>query len=113
MTDMSTPTPISVVVIGGGYAGTLAANRVLSRRDVAVTLINPRPEFVERIRLHQLVADSGSATVDYADMLHPGVSLVVDTATEIDVANTRVRLESGSALRYDYLIYAVGSTAAQ
>jgi NADH dehydrogenase len=113
MTDMSPHTPISVVVIGGGYAGALAANRLLTRRDVAVSLVNPRPEFVERIRLHQLVADSGSATVDYADMLHPSVSLVVDTATEIDASNRRVRLASGSGLRYDYLIYAVGSTAAQ
>lgn len=101
-----------VVVIGGGYAGTLAANRLQARRDVAVTLVNPRPEFVERIRLHQLVADTGSATVDYADMLHPDVALVVDTATEIDAVNRQVRLASGSGLRYDYLIYAVGSTAA-
>ena len=101
-----------VVVVGGGYAGTLAANHLQTRRDVAVTLVNPRPEFVERIRLHQMVAYTGSATVDYADMLHPGVSLVIDTAAEIDTTNRRVRLASGSGLRYDYLIYAVGSTAA-
>jgi NADH dehydrogenase len=117
MTDISTQTPISqapisVVVIGGGYAGTLAANRLKTRRDVAVTLVNPRPEFVERIRLHQLVADTGTATVAYTDMLHPDVALVIDTATAIDVAGRQVRLASGSGLRYDYLIYAVGSTAA-
>lgn len=104
--------PTCVVVIGGGYAGTLAANRLQTRGDVAVTLVNPRPSFVERIRLHQLVADTGTATVDYADMLHPNVALVVDRATEIDAANQQVRLASGSGLRYDYLIYAVGSTFA-
>ena len=104
--------PICVVVIGGGYAGTLAANRLQARRDVAVTLVNPRPSFVERIRLHQLVADTGTATVDYADMLHPDVALVVDSAAEIDAVNRKVRLASGSGLRYDYLIYAVGSTFA-
>ena len=84
MTDISTETQISprtcVVVVGGGYAGTLAANHLQTRRDVAVTLVNPRPAFVERIRLHQMVADTGSATVDYEDMLHPGVSLVGDCA---------------------------------
>lgn len=101
-----------VVVIGGGYAGTLAANHLLSRPDVDVTLVNPRPHFVERIRLHQLVADTGSATVDYATMLNPKVHLVVDTATEIDATTRQVRLASGSGLRYDYLIYAVGSTGA-
>jgi NADH:ubiquinone reductase (H+-translocating) len=100
-----------VVVIGGGYAGTLAANRLRMRDDVDVTLVNPRGAFVERIRLHQLVAGSSPATVDYATMLHPKVRLVVDTATEIDAPNRRVALASGSGLRYDYLIYAVGSTA--
>src|SRR5262245_57075976 len=104
MTDISTGADMtrlvnatSVVVIGGGYAGNLAANRLQMRKDVAVTLVNPRPHFVERIRLHQLVADSGSATVDYADMLNPKVHLVVDTATEIDSASRTVRLASGSA----------------
>lgn len=109
---MSTHTSISVVVIGGGYAGTVAANRLQQRRDVTVSLVNPRPQFVERIRLHQLVADTASATVDYADVLHPDVHLVVDTAVEIDAASATVRLASGSRLRYDYLIYAVGSTGA-
>jgi NADH dehydrogenase len=113
MTEMHTAqSPANVVVIGGGYAGTIAANHLHSRPDVAVTLVNPRPEFVERIRLHQLVADSGSATVEYATMLNPRVALVVDSATEIDAANRQVRLASGSGLRYDYLIYAVGSFGA-
>ena len=44
-----------VVVIGGGYAGVMAANRLMLRDDVTVTLINPRPDLVHRVRLHQLV----------------------------------------------------------
>jgi NADH:ubiquinone reductase (H+-translocating) len=101
-----------VVVIGGGYAGTLAANRLQTRADVDVTLVNPRASFVERIRLHQLVAGSGRANADYAKMLHPNVRLVTDTATQIDAAMRSVALESGARLRYDFLVYAVGSTAA-
>ncbi|QGN32387.1 NAD(P)/FAD-dependent oxidoreductase [Microlunatus sp. Gsoil 973] len=100
-----------VVVIGGGYAGTAAANRLRSRRDVEVTLVNPRPQFVERIRLHQLVADSGAATADFGGLLADGVRLVVDTATRIDTAGRRVELASGDPIGYDYLVYAVGSTA--
>ena len=46
--------PIEVVVIGGGYAGVMAANRLTRRADVAVTLVNPRPMFVDRIRLHHV-----------------------------------------------------------
>ncbi|CAM4436653.1 FAD-dependent oxidoreductase [Nocardia ninae] len=102
-----------VVVIGGGYAGVLAANRLTQRGDVTVTLINPRSHFVERIRLHQLVAGSGDAVVDYREILAEGVQLVVDTVTEVDVAARRVGLASGGVVGYDYLIYAVGSGSAE
>ncbi|HTY26614.1 MAG TPA: FAD-dependent oxidoreductase, partial [Mycobacterium sp.] len=98
-----------VVVIGGGYAGVIAANRLQVRPDVDIALVNPRPEFVERIRLHQLVAGSDDAVVDYAEILGPGIELVVDAATRIDRHARRVDLFNGAPLHYDYLIYAVGS----
>lgn len=106
--------PNRVVVIGGGYAGALAANHVRMRDDsgcpVDVTLVNPRPKFVERIRLHQHAAGNYDATVGYDTLLGDGVRLVVDTATRIDAAARTVELASGDTLDYDYLIYAVGST---
>jgi NADH dehydrogenase len=102
----------NIIVIGGGYAGTLAANRLRVRDDVDVTLVNPRPEFVERIRLHQYVARTGEATLDYGTLLGEGIQLVVDSVTRIDSGARTVQLASGNVLAYDYLIYAVGSTAA-
>ncbi|MFF2808023.1 NAD(P)/FAD-dependent oxidoreductase [Streptomyces sp. NPDC058000] len=98
-----------VVVIGGGYAGVMAANRLTQRDDVTVTLINPRPNFVERIRLHQLVGGSDDAVVDYRKVLAKGVRLVVDSAARIDAAERSVTLASGGTVGYDYVIYAVGS----
>ncbi|MGI3784187.1 MAG: NAD(P)/FAD-dependent oxidoreductase [Janthinobacterium lividum] len=102
----------TVVVVGGGYAGVMAANRLTQRRDVRVRLVNPRPAFVERIRLHQLVAGSHPAVVDYADVLAAAVELVVGTATRIDAAGRRVELASGDSLAYDHLVYALGSGSA-
>ncbi len=67
-----------VLVIGGGYAGTLAANRLRMRPGVEITLINPRPEFVHRVRLHQFVAGTGEAAVDYGTLLGEGVPLLLD-----------------------------------
>ncbi|MGE2721481.1 NAD(P)/FAD-dependent oxidoreductase [Mycolicibacterium celeriflavum] len=99
-----------VVVIGGGYSGVLAANRLRQRGDVDVTLVNPRPKFVERIRLHQMVAAGYDAGVDYGTLLGEGIRLVVDKAVRIDAAARTVVLESGRELDYDYVIYAVGST---
>jgi NADH:quinone reductase (non-electrogenic) len=101
-----------IVVIGGGYAGALAANRLTKRDDVTVTLINPRPTFVERIRLHQLVGGSHDAVIDYEEVLAERVVLVVDTATQIDAAERSVTLATADCLGYDYLIYAVGSASA-
>lgn len=100
-----------IVVIGGGYAGTLAANRLRLNPGIdSITVVNPRPVFVERIRLHELAAGSGSAAVDYGTMLGEGVRLVIDNAERIDTAEGTVELSSGATLNYDYLIYAVGST---
>ncbi|MGA4838347.1 NAD(P)/FAD-dependent oxidoreductase [Streptomyces sp. G45] len=102
-----------VVVVGGGYAGVMAANRLTLRDDVTVTLVNPRPDLVHRVRLHQLVGGSHDAVVAYEDVLAGRVRLVVDTATRIDAAERRLALTSGGTLDYDYLVYAVGSGSAE
>ncbi|WP_280239424.1 NAD(P)/FAD-dependent oxidoreductase [Nocardia abscessus] len=101
-----------VVVIGGGYAGVMAANRSTQRENVTVTVINPRAAFVPRLRLHQLVSGTHDAVVDYTEVLAEGVRLVVDSATRIDAAGRRVTLAEGGSIGYDFLIYAVGSGSA-
>ncbi|WP_371619059.1 NAD(P)/FAD-dependent oxidoreductase [Streptomyces sp. NBC_00454] len=101
-----------VAVIGGGYAGVMAANRLTQRGDVTVTLVNPRPDFVHRIRLHQLVGGSDPAVLAYQDVLAEGVRLVVDTVALIDADERSLALASGGTLGYDYLVYAVGSGSA-
>ncbi|MFJ2477484.1 NAD(P)/FAD-dependent oxidoreductase [Streptomyces sp. NPDC087659] len=102
-----------VVVIGGGYAGVMAANRLTLRDDVTVTLVNPRPDLVHRVRLHQLVGGSDDGVVAYRDVLAERVRLVVDTVTRIGAAERSVTLAAGGTLDYDYLIYAVGSGSAE
>ena len=44
-----------IVIVGAGYAGVLAANRVAGRlgKRAQVTLINDGAELVNRIRLHE------------------------------------------------------------
>ncbi|MBO8201530.1 FAD-dependent oxidoreductase [Streptomyces smyrnaeus] len=101
-----------VLVIGGGYAGVMAANRMTRRDDVTVTLVNPRPTFVHRVRLHQLVGGTHEAVVDFRDVLAEGVRRIVDTVTRIDAAGRSVTLADGGTVRYDHLVYAVGSGSA-
>ncbi|MET9331640.1 FAD-dependent oxidoreductase [Streptomyces cellulosae] len=102
---------IQVVVLGGGYGGVKAANRLARRAGLSVTLVNPRLDFVERIRLHQLVTGSDDAVESFGELLGRNVRLVVGTATLIEPVERRVTLAGGDTLAYDYLVYAVGSGA--
>ena len=65
---------MKILVVGAGYAGTIAANRLAKKlKEAHITLINPRTDFVERVRLHQQIAGTGSATTPLRDMLRDGV----------------------------------------
>lgn len=98
-----------IVVIGAGYAGVMAANRLTGRADTAITLINPRPDFVERVRLHQLATGTGTATIPLDSLLADRVDLRIDTAMTLDRENRAVHLASGARVPYDYLVLAAGS----
>jgi NADH:ubiquinone reductase (H+-translocating) len=101
-----------IVVLGAGYAGQLAANLAARKLDAEVTVINERDRFVERVRMHQFAAGQDLREHTLADLLRgTGARLVVDRVTGIDPAARTVRLQSGAPVRYDTLIYALGSRA--
>lgn len=98
----------SILILGGGYAGAIAAARI-ARRGIPVTLIDARPAFVERIRLHQVAAGDDVAAMPYARMFRNlPVSFVQARVTRIDRANECVLTTEG-AFAYDQLVYALGS----
>ncbi|MFJ9440548.1 NAD(P)/FAD-dependent oxidoreductase [Kitasatospora sp. NPDC101235] len=100
---------MKVVVLGAGYAGMLAANRVAKKvRAAEVTVVNPRPDFVERVRLHQQVAGTGAAATPIASMLRAGTTLKVGTVDRI--GDGLVALDDGTGLTFDWAFLAVGST---
>lgn len=97
----------TVLVVGAGYAGVTAANRIAAARAGEVTVLDPRDEFVERIRLHRLAAGSGAATVPLRRVLDPRVRTRRARVTAI--GDGVVTLDDGDLLRFDRLVYAVGS----
>ena len=106
-----------VVIIGAGYAGLPAAKR-LARQvradEVTVTLISAFSDFVERPRLHQLAVGQDIEPMPLSRYLHgSGVRLIVASVIGIDLDTREVRTadERGrrSAVRYDTLVYALGS----
>ncbi|WP_308252685.1 NAD(P)/FAD-dependent oxidoreductase, partial [Rhodococcus qingshengii] len=99
-----------MVIIGAGYAGVMAAKRLLrTRSDITVTVVNPRPHFVQRIRLHQMIAAGYDATVSFDRALPRAAHRVFGEVTTIEAGLGRLTLDDGSVLDYDYLVYAVGS----
>ncbi|MFC7217065.1 NAD(P)/FAD-dependent oxidoreductase [Streptomyces polyrhachis] len=105
-----------IVVLGAGYAGAAAAGRLakrLHRDDVALTLVNAEPDFVERIRLHQLAVGQEPTSRPLAGMLAgTGVELEVGRVTAVDVDRKAVAVHGADGARelsYDTLVYALGS----
>ncbi|MGW0789994.1 NAD(P)/FAD-dependent oxidoreductase [Streptomyces sp. NPDC002911] len=105
-----------IIVLGAGYSGTVAAGRLarrLHREDVAITLVNAEPDFVERVRMHQLAAgqDLGHRPLD-AMFAGTGVALRIGKVTGVDVERRTVTVidaNGAEELEYDSLVYALGS----
>ncbi|MFH8489935.1 NAD(P)/FAD-dependent oxidoreductase [Streptomyces longisporoflavus] len=110
-----------IIVIGAGYTGAIAAGRLakrLHRDDVAITLVNPEPDFVERVRMHQLTAGQDLKARPFSEMFAgTGVELKLARVTAVDADRKTVAVTAvGQAgpgedeeLEYDTLVYALGS----
>jgi NADH:ubiquinone reductase (H+-translocating) len=101
-----------IVVLGAGYAGAIAAGRLakrLRREDVAITLVNAEPDFVERVRMHQLATGQDLKPRPFSAMFAgTGVDLRVAGVTAVDVDRRTVTV-GHEELEYDTLVYALGS----
>ncbi|MFH0245713.1 NAD(P)/FAD-dependent oxidoreductase [Streptomyces sp. HK10] len=106
-----------VIVLGAGYTGAAAAGRLarrLRRDDVAITLVNAAPDFVERVRLHQLAAGQDLRPRPLDEMFAgTGVELRTAKVTGVDADRRTVAVADTAGgvqeLEYDTLVYALGS----
>ncbi|RII11942.1 NADH dehydrogenase-like protein YjlD [Streptomyces sp. YIM 130001] len=115
-----------IIVLGAGYTGASAAGRLakrLHREDVTITLVNAEPDFVERVRMHQLAVGQDLKPRPFSEMFAgTGVELKQGSVTAIDVDRHTVSVvdaldsqangtrQNGTVeLPYDTLVYALGS----
>lgn len=107
-----------IVVLGAGYAGAYVAGnlaRRLSPADTEITVVNAVPDFVERLRLHQLAAGQEIETQKLADIFAgTPIQLRLARVTALDPERQVVTVADADAdgkgeLGYDTLLYALGS----
>jgi NADH dehydrogenase FAD-containing subunit len=108
-----------IIVLGAGYAGSFAAGnlaRRLSTKDTEITVVNAVPEFVQRMRLHQLAAGQEIEAPKLADVFAgTGIRLCLARVTAVDPERQVVTVadaDGGRELGYDTLVYALGSVVA-
>ncbi|MFC9962750.1 NAD(P)/FAD-dependent oxidoreductase [Nocardia ignorata] len=104
-----------IVVLGAGYAGANAAGRLAKRlhpADVDITVVNADPEFVERVRMHQLAAGQDLRSRPLTEVFAgTGVRVRLGRVTAVDVDHKTVTVDDGDEIVYDTMVYALGSIA--
>jgi NADH:ubiquinone reductase (H+-translocating) len=118
-----------IVVLGAGYAGAYVAGtlaRRLAPADVGITVVNAEPDFVQRLRLHQLAAGQEIAAPPLTDVFAgTGVRLRLARVAAVDPERRIVTVAENDgvggggngdggrgAIEYDTLVYALGSRSA-
>ncbi|MFC4116963.1 NAD(P)/FAD-dependent oxidoreductase [Nonomuraea zeae] len=107
-----------IVVLGAGYAGAYVAGslaRRLSPADTEITVVNAEPDFVERLRLHQLAAGQEIEAPKLVDVFAgTGIRLRLARVTAVDLERQVVAIADAGVgeLGYDTLVYALGSHVA-
>ena len=111
------PKKTQIVIVGAGYAGSIAARRLAwktNRSEVVITLVNGTEQFIERINLHKFAANQpvGQPKIQ-ANLRKTGVNFIQGWVKTIHPAkhNLGIQTEDGiHQLSYDYLFYTPGST---
>lgn len=108
-----------IVVLGAGYAGAYVAGtlaRRLSSADAEIAVVNADPDFIQRMRLHQLAAGQEIEAPQLTDVFAgTAIRLRLARVTAVDPERQVVAMADaggGGELGYDTLLYALGSHGA-
>lgn len=101
-----------VVIVGGGFGGFEAAHK-LKRADVDVTIIDRHNHHLFQPLIYQVAAgalSSGQVAAPIRGMVkrQPNASVLMASATDVDVDHRQVVLDRGDRIDYDRLILACG-----
>lgn len=102
-----------VAIVGGGYAGLMAAGR-LAIAGRSVVVVDPKPRFVDRLALHRRLAGRTSATRAWSQVMPRGADRLEGRATSWTDGTLVVQTASGTrALHPQRILIATGSRSVQ
>ncbi len=102
-----------VVVVGGGYGGTIAAKYIrMQDKSIEVVLIEPNRQYVSgpfsNLYITGVYPDMSAMTIGYEKLAaNHGIKMIYDTVTAIDPAKKTVTV-SGGTIDYDRLVLSPG-----
>jgi NADH dehydrogenase len=111
--DMST----QVVVLGSGYAGTGAVQRLENELggDAQITWVSEHDYHLVLHEVHRCISNpsvESKVAIPIDEVKSPSTEFVEGRVTNIAVDERQVELENGDTVDYDYLLVALGSTTA-
>jgi NADH dehydrogenase FAD-containing subunit len=104
-----------VVILGAGYAGLMAALRLRRRRwRLRIALVNPRDQFLERVRLQESIVAAVPPRIPSISAFVAGTNIefIHGSVTSLDADHRCIRIATGTQEReivFDQAIYALGS----
>ncbi|OSC98053.1 FAD/NAD-P-binding domain-containing protein [Trametes coccinea BRFM310] len=122
MVEDKTQSPRNVVIVGGGWAGTLAARQLSAKLDASkyrIILVNDRPYFIHLIATARMTVTpedklEDKALVPFDRLFHNGngttkIGKVVSISETAPGKGGKVILEDGEEIPYAALVLATGS----
>ena len=106
-----------VMVIGSGYAGTGAVQRLENELDgdADITWVSEHDYHLVLHEVHRCISTPSAESkvaIPIDEVKSPSTEFVKGRVIDVDVDERTVALEDGTELGYDYLLVALGSTTA-
>jgi NADH dehydrogenase len=104
-----------VVILGAGYAGLIAALRLGQQKwGLRVALVNPRAQFLERVRLQESIVAPVTPRIPSISAFFAGTTIefICGSVTSLNAEQRRIRITTDAQEReitFDQAIYALGS----
>lgn len=101
-----------VIVVGGGFGGVRAAEKLAKHDELEVTLLSAIDSFAYYPQLYHAATGGAhsEASIPLKELLGKSpIHLVIDTLSVLDADKKQITTQSGETYHYDQLVLALGS----